>query len=107
LQGDLKKARRLAGQTARKAVLYTCDYPLPCPQEGPDRGESPAFPDPFDVLNLEFDGDLADQPPSGNVAHFDDSMYNRRLQAAARLSGAQRYRAYDRLDADLVRDAAP
>ena len=33
LQGDLKKARQLAGQTARKAVLYTCDYPLPCPQE--------------------------------------------------------------------------
>jgi hypothetical protein len=44
------------------------------------------FPDPFDVLNLQFDRDLADQPTSGNVAHFDNSMYNRRLHAAARLA---------------------
>jgi len=144
LQGDLQKARRLAGRAARQAMLYTCNE-APCPQEaqivkedlakiGIDvevrafplatletyRQRKPGepwdiglttwlfdFPDPFDVLNLQFDGDLADRPEAGNAAHFDDPTYNRRLQEAARLSGARRSRAYERLDADLVRHASP
>jgi hypothetical protein len=36
-----------------------------------------------------------------------NATYNRRFEAAANLSGAERYRAYARLDADLTRDAAP
>lgn len=42
-----------------------------------------------------------------NNAHFDDPAYNRRLDAAARLSGTARYDAYARLDADLAGKAAP
>ena len=43
----------------------------------------------------------------GNFAHFDDPVYNRRLDAAARLTGPARYDAYARLDADLAGKAAP
>ena len=39
--------------------------------------------------------------------YFDDPAYNRRLAAAARLSGPRRYAAYQALEADLLRNAAP
>jgi hypothetical protein len=38
---------------------------------------------------------------------FDDPAYRRRLAAAARLSGPERYLTYGQLDLDLARDAAP
>jgi YVTN family beta-propeller protein len=60
------------------------------------------YADPYDFLNLMFDGSLG-----VNVAQFDKPSWNHRLEAAARLFGKQRYRAYARLDADLVRQAAP
>jgi ABC-type oligopeptide transport system substrate-binding subunit len=60
------------------------------------------YPDPFDFLNLMFDGSLG-----VNGGQFDEPTWNRRLEAAAKLSGQRRYRAYARLDADLARRAAP
>jgi peptide/nickel transport system substrate-binding protein len=60
------------------------------------------YPDPFDFLNLLLDGNLGP-----NAAQFDEPAYNRRLEAAAGLSGERRYRTYGRLDADLARNAAP
>ena len=42
-----------------------------------------------------------------NYAHFDDPVYNRRLDAAAQLTGPARYAAYAKLDADLAGKAAP
>ena len=142
-EGDLAKARELAGRMRKRAVLYTCTF-SPCPQwaqvvkanlarigmtveirsfsigdlfaKQSKRGESwdiglmtwaVDYPDPFDVLNYMFDGNLIDQPQAGNLERFDDPAFNRRLHAAARLSGAQRYREYGRLDADISRNAAP
>jgi peptide/nickel transport system substrate-binding protein len=138
LDGDLRKAKHLAGTQRRTAVMYTCDFP-PCPQEAQLVKRSLAalgitletralpidtvfrrelskgepfdiglitwrfdYADPFDFLNLMFDGNLG-----VNYAHFDEPAWNQRLEAAAKLSGKQRYRAYGRLDADLVRRAAP
>jgi peptide/nickel transport system substrate-binding protein len=63
------------------------------------------YPDPYDSLNVLFDGKLASLRI--NTSHFDDPAYNRELEAASRLSGAARYRAYARLDAELARNAAP
>jgi YVTN family beta-propeller protein len=65
------------------------------------------YPDPYDVVNFLLDGKLATQHRGVNPSRFDDPTYNRRLEAAEALSGAARYRAYARLDADLARDAAP
>jgi peptide/nickel transport system substrate-binding protein len=74
-------------------------------------GWIPHYPDPADFLNL-FYGPSID--PKGNTlwsnsnsSQFDDPSYNGRLEAAARLSGSQRYSAYAALDADLARKAAP
>jgi ABC-type transport system substrate-binding protein len=49
-------------------------------------GWAPDFPDPSNVLNPLLRGPSADNK-DGNFAHFDDPAYNRRLDAAARLSG--------------------
>jgi YVTN family beta-propeller protein len=63
------------------------------------------FPDPSDVLNYLLHGNYAAGNP--NSSRFDDPGYNRRLDAAARLTGPARSAAYAKLDADLAGRAAP
>jgi hypothetical protein len=63
------------------------------------------FPDPSDVLNYLLHGNHAAGNP--NISHFDDPGYNRRLDAAARLTGRARSTAYAKLDADSAGRAAP
>jgi ABC-type oligopeptide transport system substrate-binding subunit len=58
------------------------------------------YPDPFDFLNLLLDD-------TSNAPTLKDPVDQRRLAAAARLSGPQRYLTYGALDLDLARDAAP
>jgi peptide/nickel transport system substrate-binding protein len=59
-------------------------------------------------LHWLFDGrTIADAPDFGNWSYFNSPKYNRLLEQAARLSGAQRYRVYGELDVQLSRDAAP
>jgi YVTN family beta-propeller protein len=69
-------------------------------------GWTPDFPDPSNVLNPMLQGPSAHNK-LGNFAHFDDPAYNRRLDAAARLSGPARYTTYAKLDTDLISKAAP
>jgi ABC-type transport system substrate-binding protein/DNA-binding SARP family transcriptional activator len=61
--------------------------------------------DPAGVLEM-FKGDrsVAEGP---NESHFSDPLVDRKLAAAARLSGQKRYRAYGRLALTLERDLAP
>jgi ABC-type transport system substrate-binding protein len=58
------------------------------------------YPDPNQILNPLLDGSLG-------YPSFADPPYQRRLAAAARLSGPQRYLTYGALDLDLARNAAP
>ncbi len=133
----LNKARQLARGERRTAVLYTCDFPpcsqqaqiiktdlaaiglrvviksfqvstlfarISRPGEpfdlAGDLGWVPDYPDPAAMMTpLLEDGTIA---PT-----FDDPAYQRRLAAAALLSGPARYLAYAKLDADLTRNAAP
>ena len=74
-----------------------------------DRGCGDIAPyfDPYALLNLPFDGTLIRPTGNTNLSYFDDPSYNRKLEQAAALTGAPRYRAYGELDAELARDAAP
>jgi peptide/nickel transport system substrate-binding protein len=65
------------------------------------------YPDPSNFLNVFFDGRSIRATGNSDITYFDDPAYNRRLAAAARLSGPRRYLAYQALDADLTRRAAP
>src|SRR5439155_25293248 len=42
-----------------------------------------------------------------NISHFRDPAFNRKVEAAAKLSGPKRYRTYNRLALELERDLAP
>ncbi len=70
-------------------------------------GWTPDFPDPSGFLNTLLRGHRPPLPGNDDFSHFDDPVYNRRLDAAALLSGPARYAAYARLDRDLTGKAAP
>ena len=134
---DLGTARRLAGSTRRRAVLYTCDFPG-CSRHGqilrsnlaaigidlevrefsiPELFERVSRPgEPFDIAYSNWFFDYADpfsyinlQFGAGGLsaARFSDPHWHRRMEAAARLSGEPRLRAYARLDRELAAEAAP
>jgi YVTN family beta-propeller protein len=134
---DVAMARRLSGGQEHRAILYTCDTPgctrnaeilrtnlraigitldvrqFPIdtmfrrefrPGEPWDIGMwgwAVDYADPFDYINNQFA--TGAQHPGG----FYDPGFERRMEAASRLSGAARQRAYARLDRELAEQAAP
>jgi peptide/nickel transport system substrate-binding protein len=62
--------------------------------------------DPGSVLGL-FDGTTIRPTNNTNFSYFNDAAFNRKLNSAAKLSGAKRYRAYSRLALELERDWVP
>jgi ABC-type transport system substrate-binding protein len=66
------------------------------------------YSDPANTI-VRYLGGASARKPSGNtnVAYFDLPSYNHRMTAATRLSGPARFRAFSRLDADIMRDQAP
>jgi peptide/nickel transport system substrate-binding protein len=65
------------------------------------------YHDPWDYIQL-FDGTtIHDGGGNNNWAYFDDPVFNERMHAAADLIGDERYDAFEQIEHDLVRDAAP
>jgi peptide/nickel transport system substrate-binding protein len=64
------------------------------------------YADPADFFNLVY-GPLIAPTNNINYSYFDSPAWNRRIAAAARLSGARRYLAYAALDADITREGPP
>lgn len=63
--------------------------------------------DPFDTLNVFLDGSTIGPSNNNDVSYFNDPVYNAQLQAAAQLTGSERYTTYGNLDVTLARDQAP
>ena len=63
--------------------------------------------DPSASSTVSSTGARSGSPNFGNCSYFDSPKYNRLLDEASRLTGAERYRAYGELDVQLSRDAAP
>ncbi len=133
---DVVKARSLAQGGGRTAVLYTCNF-SPCPEQAQivktdlaaiglnvqikTFAEDKMFAreaTPGEPFDLGWDGWLPNYfdpesmltetlQDSSNGPTFDDPTYRRKLAAAARLSGPERYLTYGRLDLELARNAAP
>jgi YVTN family beta-propeller protein len=134
--GKARELIRQARAGGRTAVLYTCDV-YPCAQQAQivktdlakiglrvritslpsakmfAREQTPGAPfdlgwsgwisdylDPRAVLSS-----ILDDSSVGPT--FEDPAYQRKLAAAARLSGPERYLTYGKLDLDLARNAAP
>jgi ABC-type transport system substrate-binding protein len=58
------------------------------------------YPDPYDFLNLLLEG-------GGELPSFRDPAYSKKLAAAARLTGVDRYLTYQKLDQELTTKASP
>ena len=133
---DLARARRLVrGHTGATAVLYTCDL-TPCAAQAQTiktdltaigiRLQIRAFPfatlfakyatpgEPFDIAYTSWTADYPDPDNFLNMLlesgtptpTLEDPVVRRKLAAAARLTGPQRYLTYGQLDLDIARNAA-
>lgn len=77
--------------------------------------------EPFDIAYITWIADYLDpgawlgllhgrsirKTGSGNLSYFDDPQVNRKLTDADRLTGAARYRAFGRLEHEIMRENAP
>jgi peptide/nickel transport system substrate-binding protein len=67
----------------------------------------PDYGDPYGLVEKLLDGRVIRDAGNTNVAYFDDAAVNRAIDEAQRLRGAQRIRAYGRLDVQVARREAP
>jgi ABC-type transport system substrate-binding protein len=72
-----------------------------------DSGWQADYPDPGDFVQSLVDGRHFSASTNGNTSYFDNHSYDRRIEAAARLAGAARFRAFGRLDVGIMRKSAP
>jgi len=63
--------------------------------------------DPFDYMNVLFDGRKLQPANNNNYAYFNNATFNKGLDHAASLSGSARAAAYAQLDKDLMIKYAP
>jgi peptide/nickel transport system substrate-binding protein len=63
--------------------------------------------DPFDYLNVLFDGRKLQAANNNNYAYFNNAAFNKGLDHASSLSGSARAAAYAKLDQDLMTKYAP
>jgi peptide/nickel transport system substrate-binding protein len=63
--------------------------------------------DPFDYLNVLFDGRKIQAANNNNYAYFNNASFNKGLDHASSLSGAARAAAYAKLDNELMTKYAP
>jgi peptide/nickel transport system substrate-binding protein len=65
------------------------------------------YPDPYDFLNVFFDGNNLHDTNNNNLSYFNDKSINTQLEKAASLTGDARYAAYGNLDITIAKDYAP
>jgi ABC-type oligopeptide transport system substrate-binding subunit len=65
------------------------------------------YADPFDFINILMDGTTIHETNNVNFSYFNNASYNKKMAAAAKLSGSARYAAYQKLDIDLAKNEAP
>ena len=65
------------------------------------------YADPFDFINILLDGRTIHETNNVNFSYFNNAAYNKKMDAAASLSGSARYAAYGRLNIDLAKNQSP
>jgi len=65
------------------------------------------YPDPYDFLNVLLSGDFIHENNNNNLAYFSDPGMNAKMNAANKLSGDARYKAYGNIDVEITAKHAP
>jgi ABC-type transport system substrate-binding protein len=65
------------------------------------------YPDPNNFIDILLNGNNIREANNNNYAYLNVPALNRRMEAAATLTGAKRYATYQKLDLDITRNYAP
>jgi ABC-type transport system substrate-binding protein len=65
------------------------------------------YPDPFDFVDVLLNGNNIHDTNNNNYAYFNSAKYNRQMNAANKLVGNKRYKAYGNLDISISKKAIP
>ncbi len=63
--------------------------------------------DPFDFINVLLDGSSLQDANNNNYAYYNNPKYNNLMKAASKLTGQARFKAYGKLDVDIMKKDAP
>jgi ABC-type transport system substrate-binding protein len=72
-----------------------------------DEGWIADYADPYDFIDVLLNGKNLQPSHNNNIAYFNDPAFNKKMNAAALLSGAKRYSTYGQLDIDIMKNGAP
>jgi ABC-type transport system substrate-binding protein len=70
-------------------------------------GYGPDYNDPFDYINVLFDGRSIQEKNNVNFSYLNSPKLNKAMDHAASLTGAARAKAYAQLDYTIMKDYAP
>ncbi|MEK6274205.1 MAG: ABC transporter substrate-binding protein [Actinomycetota bacterium] len=65
------------------------------------------YPDPYDWINVLLYGGFIQAENNVNYSYMDLPKWNRKMEAAAKLVGPQRFKVYGQMDIDIMRQVAP
>lgn len=65
------------------------------------------YPDGYDWLNILLYGPFIQDENNVNFSYFNSAFWNKKMEAAAKLTGSARAKRYGQLDIDIMQKAAP
>jgi peptide/nickel transport system substrate-binding protein len=65
------------------------------------------YADPFDFINILLDGTTIRPVNNVNFSYFNSPEYNKKMEDAAKLTGAERFSTYGKLDLEIAAKQAP
>ena len=65
------------------------------------------YPDPYDWINILLYGGAIQSENNDNYSYMNISKWNKKMEAAARLTGPKRLSTYGKLDLDITKQVAP
>ena len=90
-----------------RATQFTKESNRDEPFDIADEGWIADYPDPFDWVNVLLNGEHIPKINGSNYAYFNNPEFNQKMDAAAKLSGDQRFRTYGQVATDIMTQQAP
>jgi peptide/nickel transport system substrate-binding protein len=90
-----------------RATQFTKEGTKGEPFDIADEGWVADYPDPYDWVNVLLNGEHIPSTNGSNYSYFNNAAFNSRMDAAAKLTGNQRYQTYGKLATDIQQQQAP
>jgi peptide/nickel transport system substrate-binding protein len=90
-----------------RATQFTKEGTKGEPFDIADEGWVADYPDPYDWVNVLLNGEHIPSTNGSNYSYFNDPTFNKRMDAAALMTGNKRYQTYGQLATDIQQQQAP